>query len=100
MKPLLKTSSLIFLGCCIVSISKAQALISKFEWGFLASGFVYQGDLTPSKIGSYRTMKPGISLYMSTGITSRISLRTNLAIGGLKGDDAKYSNPSWRPERA
>lgn len=98
MKELLKTITL-FVGCCLFIRLNAQ-INSKLEWGILPSLFIYQGDLTPSKVGSYRTMKPGITVFVSKEIFNRISLRTNLAIGALKGDDAKYSHPAWREERA
>jgi hypothetical protein len=73
---------------------------SKLEWGILPGVFIYQGDLTPSKVGSYKTMKPGLTVFVSKEIFYRISFRTNLAIGSLKGDDAKYSSPAWRQQRA
>jgi hypothetical protein len=100
MKAIVKTSTLLLISFCILFKSKAQFDVNKFEWGIMISGFVYQGDLTPSQIGSYKTLKPGINLFMSKELMPRISLRTNLAIGSLKGDDAKYSSPSWRLERA
>jgi hypothetical protein len=98
MKTILKTSAL-FVGCCLFLKLNAQNQ-SKLEWGILPSLFIYQGDLTPSRAGSYKTMKPGISFFVSKSILNRVSLRTNLAIGSLKGDDAKYSYPDWRKERA
>jgi opacity protein-like surface antigen len=100
MKAIIKTSILLLSSSFVFIQSKAQYDFNKFEWGVMISGFVYQGDLTPSQIGSYKTLKPGITLFMSKELMTRISLRTNLAIGSLKGDDAKYSSPSWRLERA
>jgi len=100
MKAIFKTITILLFCSGIFLQSKAQFDFSKFEWGFMVSGFVYQGDLTPSQVGSYRTLRPGINLFMSKELMPRIALRTNLAIGALKGDDAKYSSPSWRLERA
>jgi len=99
MKAIHKTIALFVIGSSLFIEVNAQTH-SKLEWGILPSLFIYQGDLTPSQIGSYRTMKPGLTLFVSKEIFYRISLRTNLAVGGLKGDDAKYSHPDWRPERA
>lgn len=100
MKAIINTSVLLLTTSLVFIQSKAQFDFNKFEWGIMISGFVYQGDLTPSQIGSYKTLKPGINLFISKEVMPRISLRTNLAIGSLKGDDAKYSSPSWRLERA
>jgi len=98
MKAILKTIT-VFVGCGLFIKLNAQTN-SKLEWGILPSLFIYQGDLTPSHIGSYKTMKPGITFFVSKEVFYRVSLRTNLAIGALRGDDAKYSSPDWRKERA
>src|SRR5262245_18310091 len=100
MKAIIKTSTLLLICLCILMQTRAQSGAKNIEWGFMFSDFVYQGDLTPSALGSYRTLTVGISLFMSKEVMPRISLRTNLAIGSLKGDDAKYPSPSWRLERA
>src|SRR5512138_1051393 len=99
MKTILQTSTLFLIGCSLFINVNAQRG-SSLEWGILPSLFIYQGDLTPSHVGSYKTMKPGITLFVSKPIWDRIALRTNLSIGSLKGDDAKYSQPAWRQERA
>jgi hypothetical protein len=71
----------------------------KFQFGVGAGTFIYQGDLTPSSLGSYRTLKPVIILFASNFFSPSLSLRANLAFGGLKGDDAKYSHPEYRRQR-
>jgi Outer membrane protein beta-barrel domain len=71
----------------------------KFLFGVGAGTFIYQGDLTPSSLGSYRTMKPVINFFAAKFFNPFLSLRANLAFGGLRGDDAKYSNPAYRQQR-
>jgi len=77
----------------------SQSTFSKFEIGINAGVFVYQGDLTPSPFGSYNTLKPELNFFLNRIISPVFSLRTNLAVGGLKGDDAKYSAPKYRQQR-
>lgn len=77
----------------------AQTNDPAFQFGVSAGTFIYQGDLTPSAIGSYRTLKPVISLFASKLLGPSFALRANLAFGGLKGDDAKYSKPEYRQQR-
>jgi hypothetical protein len=77
----------------------SQIDFSKFEIGVNAGVFVYQGDLTPSRVGSYRTLKPGLSIYINKLITPTFSIRTNLSFGKLKGDDSKYPVPEYRQQR-
>lgn len=78
----------------------AQSNISKYEIGASIGSFVYMGDLTPSRFGSFRTTRIGLNLHGSKILSPSFLLRLNLAIGGLRGDDAKYDNPEYRKERA
>lgn len=71
----------------------------KFQLGAGAGAFIYQGDLTPSSAGSYKTLKPVINLFAAKYFSPSFSLRANLAFGSLKGDDAKYSDPEYRQHR-
>ena len=97
----MKTSPvhLALLLCCGTTTIHGQITTPKWEVGINASAFIYQGDLTPSKIGSFKTATPGAAIYANRILNSSFSLRTNLAIGELKGDDSKYSSPAWRQQR-
>ena len=77
----------------------AQIDLSKWQVGVNGGIFVYQGDLTPSVLGSYKTMRPVFGGYVSRILTPSLLLRTNLAFGKLSGDDAKYSDPEFRQHR-
>jgi hypothetical protein len=77
----------------------AQMDLSKFEIGLTAGVFVYQGDLTPSPIGSYRTLRPAVNLFVNRILSPSFSLRTSLFYGGLSGNDAVYKIPAWRQQR-
>jgi hypothetical protein len=76
-----------------------QSISSKFELGITAGVFVYQGDLTPSRLGSYKTLKPELNIFVNRILSPLFSLRTNLGFGKLKGDDAKYLTPEYRQQR-
>ena len=78
---------------------QSQTNNPKFQFGVGAGTFIYQGDLTPSSLGSYKTLKPVVNLLATKFFNPFLSLRANLALGGLKGDDAKYSYPEYRKER-
>ena len=80
-------------------LAVGQSHFSKCEWGVNAGVFVYQGDLTPSPIGSYKTLKPALNFFLNRIVTRMFSLRTNVAVGGLKGDDGKYLAPQYRQQR-
>lgn len=100
MHPVLK--QFVFISILLNSISPAlhaQTNNPKFQLGIGAGTFIYQGDLTPSKLGSYRTMRPVVQLFASKFFSRFLALRGNIAIGGLKGDDAKYDSPEYRQQR-
>ena len=80
-------------------LAAGQRATPKFEIGVSAGAFVYQGDLTPSQLGSYKTLKPEINFFFNRIISPLFSLRTSLVIGELKGDDAKYAMPAYRQQR-
>ncbi|MBL7739701.1 MAG: hypothetical protein JNK14_10805 [Chitinophagaceae bacterium] len=101
MKSILRTVACL---CVITSLATGAVYAQlfndpKFQLGASIGTFVYQGDLTPSAMGSYRTLKPSVNLFASKLISSTFSWRVNLAFGGLKGNDAKYSNPEYRQQR-
>ena len=99
MNAFFKITTLIFLFCSEGDRLRSQLDLTKFEVGINGGAFIYQGDLTPSRLGSYRTLKPGVGIYIDRIITPILSFRTNLSLGKLKGDDSKYSVPEYRQQR-
>lgn len=93
-------STSIFLFFLITKTSFAQIKLSKYEMGLGGGVFVYQGDLTPSAPGSYRTLSPAVNLFVNRIIDKKFSVRGSLFYGGLKGNDAAYPSPQWRTQRA
>jgi Domain of unknown function (DUF6089) len=78
----------------------AQSKWSKWEIGGGVSGYVYQGDLTPRRLGSVETTKPGILLFANYQLKSRISLQGAFAWGGIRASEGLYNTPEWRKYRA
>lgn len=77
----------------------AQLDLTKFEVGIHAGTFIYEGDLAPSAMGSYKTMKPVIGIHINRIFSPSFALRANIDIGKIKGDDSKFSNPGYRQQR-
>ncbi len=77
----------------------AQVDLSKYEVGLSGGVFVYQGDLTPQPLGSYKTMKPQLALHLYRIISPVFAVRFNINKGKLYGNDAKYNTPDWRQQR-
>lgn len=93
----------LFLIYSIVVISNhsiAQRKKTNLELGAGFGLFIYQGDLTPDRIGSFPTMKPGIILSVANILSSSMSVRLNFSAGALQGDETVYENPAYRKFRA
>lgn len=90
---------MILLLYCANQTVNGQINVPKFQFGIGAGAFVYQGDLTPSSIGSYKTLKPGLNLFAAKLFSPSLSARVNLTLASLKGDDAKYDKPEYRQQR-
>jgi Domain of unknown function (DUF6089) len=100
MKRLSTTKALIaFLAICISGSASAQSDNPKYEFGVNFGFLVYQGDLTPERMGSFRTQKFSIGLHASRILGPAFSLRAHLEVGSLKGDDAVYKYPEYRQQR-
>lgn len=90
--------------CILVLISmctqlQAQIKQPKYEVGIAVGGFIYQGDLAPSRLGSWKTIRPGLILHGSRKINSTLAVRLNFSWASLRGNDAKYSAPSYHQQR-
>lgn len=79
--------------------SFAQQKTRPFELGALGGIVVYQGDLTPRRLGSFETLKPGLNLQAAKPLRANWLLRASLMAGSLKGDDALYDRPVYRSFR-
>ncbi len=100
MRFIFRTGIFPFMFCMQGIELNAQSLLSKLEFGAQAGTFIYQGDLTPSRFGSFKT--PGIQLGISASmpLNNFLSARANISFGKLRGDDAAYDNPEWRQHRS
>ena len=77
----------------------AQQVASKYGFGINAGSFIYQGDLTPSLVGSFKTPSFVFGINASRYLTNKLSARLDFNLGRLSGDDGAYDNPAWRKER-
>jgi hypothetical protein len=96
-----KSSLLLIASILLIATgSFAQLNLPKWELGASVGAFVYQGDLTPSSVGDYKTARFGVTLHGSKILSRAFMTRTNLVISGLKADEANYDNPEFRKHRA
>jgi hypothetical protein len=89
----LKTSAA-FLSILVLFISlhvKAQ-FYKNISLGLNAGAYVYQGDLSPGRYGSLKTIEPGISLFAKKPINKFLAARLYLSFASLLGDESRYEN--------
>jgi len=94
-----KIAIAVFIMLCGVQNMYGQKAMNNLEFGFNLGTYIYQGDLTPAALGSYKTPGWGMMIFAKKQISNPFSVRANLAYATLRGDDAKYTHPSWRQQR-
>lgn len=100
MKRVLK--NLLVLAICFpfTNAIQAQLHVRSYEFGAGLGSLVYQGDLSPSRIGSFKTQKPGVEIFVLRIFSPSFSIRGKLVVGALKGDESKYGEPEYRKFRS
>ncbi len=88
----------LFAGSMIKAHAQSSGL-SSWQIGVNGGAFIYQGDLAPSSLGSYKTPSLTVGLNVSKIINPSFAVRLNLALGQLRGNDAAYDDPAWRKQR-
>jgi Domain of unknown function (DUF6089) len=99
MKFVNQVSLLLFLLLSIGGPALAQKSKYRYEFGLGAGFTVYQGDLTPRRLGSFETQQFSLALQASRIMTASFSARASFVAAKLKGDDAVYEEPEFRQER-
>jgi opacity protein-like surface antigen len=96
-----KISQAALLTLSIFSFSEtfAQSANARYEWGLNLGAYIYQGDLEPGRLGSLKTVRPGIGVTFARILTPSFSLRANFNLASLRGDETKY-DPEYRKYRA
>ena len=80
--------------------SIAQFTTSKYEIGLSLGTLVYQGDLSRSFKGDFKSLAPSLGLHVSKTIDRYFSLRASLQFGRLAADELNYATPEWKQHRA
>ena len=78
---------------------KSYSQDSKYEFGVNLGFAMYQGDLTPERLGSFKTQKFAVGLHADRILGHTFSIRGNLLISSLEGDESLYDEPEFRQER-
>jgi hypothetical protein len=94
-----KTTAIVFIVFLFISKKSNAQFYKDMSVGLNGGIYVYQGDLTPERFGSLKTIQPGISLFAKKPINHFLAARLHISIARLKGDDSRYSEPEYRKQR-
>lgn len=92
-------ATFVFIVFLFPSLKSSAQFYKDMSVGLNGGIYVYQGDLTPQALGSFRTIKPGFSLFAKKPINHFLAARFHVSIASLQGDDSRYSKPEYRQQR-
>ena len=96
---MLKKFSIVLLALLPLFVN-AQNKSKEIDFTCALTGNIYQGDLTPSILGSSKDLKLGLQGMVRYHLKGeRVYLRGSLNIASLKGDDAQFDSPEWSKHR-
>lgn len=81
------------------NVATAQ-INSRYSIGFNAGTFIYNGDLSPWRTGSWKTPAFVLGFTGHKILSSHLAARVEFNFGKLRGDEAKYTQPEYRQYRA
>lgn len=94
-----KTTAIVLTSFLFIAAKSNAQFYKDMSVGLNGGIYVYQGDLTPERIGSFRTMQPGFSFFAKKPINYFLAARVHVSIASLKGDDSRYTKPEYRQQR-
>ena len=94
-----KTTAIVFIVFLSASLKSNAQFYKDMSVGLNGGIYVYQGDLTPERFGSFITIQPGFSLFAKKPINYFLAARFHISIARLKGDESRYNEPEYRKQR-
>ena len=95
----MKATAIVLFSIFIIAIKTNAQFYSDMSVGLNAGAYIYQGDLTPERYGSFRTVQPGFSLFVKKPINYFLAARVHMSFAKLVGNDSRYSKPEFRQQR-
>ncbi len=99
MKAGIKTGALVLSTILFFTVKAHAQFYSDMSVGLNGGIYVYQGDLTPSRYGSFRNLRPGFSFFAKKPINHFLAARIHLSFARLVADESRYSKPDYRQQR-
>jgi OOP family OmpA-OmpF porin len=94
-----RATAIVLFSFLLIGLKSNAQFYKDMSVGLNTGIYVYQGDLTPERIGSFRTLQPGVSLFAKKPLSQSFAVRFHMSFARLKGDDSRYSKPDYRQQR-
>jgi uncharacterized protein DUF6089 len=91
--------AIVSLSFLLIVLNSSAQFYKDMSVGLNAGAYIYQGDLTPNPVGSFRTIQPGISLFARKPFNRFLSARLHMSFATLAGNDSRYEKPEYRQQR-
>ena len=94
-----KSTAIILIAILLFSGKSRAQFYNDMSVGLNGGIYIYQGDLSPWKSGSLKTIKPGFSFFVKKPINHFLAARLHVTIANLKGDESLYGKPAYMRQR-
>ena len=94
-----KTAAIVICSFLFLVNKTGAQFYKDMSVGLNGGVYIYQGDLTPERFGSFRTLQPGFSIFAKKPINYFLAARLHISFARLVGDDSRYSSPKYRQQR-
>jgi Domain of unknown function (DUF6089) len=98
LKALKKKTGIVVVFFLVLNFASAQ-FYKDMSIGMNGGAYIYQGDLTPERLGAFKTAAPGINVFAKKPLNRFLAARINISLARLKADERKYKQPNWRQQR-
>ncbi|MCB0710297.1 MAG: hypothetical protein KDC15_13005, partial [Chitinophagaceae bacterium] len=99
MKAIIKNTVLVAVYLLFTATKSHAQFYKDMSIGLNGGAYIYQGDLSPQRFGSFKTIQPGISVFVKKPINHFLAARVHISLARLVGDESRYSIPEYRKQR-
>jgi hypothetical protein len=94
-----RPTAIVLIAILLCTVKSKAQFYKDMSVGLNAGMYIYQGDLTPERFGSFRTAQPGFSFFAKKPVNHFLAARVHISIANLAGDESRYSKPEYRQQR-
>jgi Domain of unknown function (DUF6089) len=94
-----RTTAIVLITFLFIAVNSNAQFYKDMSVGMNGGVYIYQGDLTPERLGSSTTIQPGLSVFAKKPINHFLAARVHISMAKLEGNDSRYGKPEYRQQR-